>query len=327
MERPGTKVAQALYSADRHYLLVKLREITFGPELQGTYSCPTCRAAATVTDDLAALEVVRLSDGALPEDVTVDLEDQLGHAGRKASTTLPWEGDRPLTDDNAWEAISPSALPYDEGWPSPREMNRADMTALTHAFAAATTRALSAGFDLLEVHMAHGYLLSSFLTPLANHRSDAYGGSLENRMRYPLEVFGCDFIDVSSGQTSPLSRRVFGRMFQTPFADRIGAEADIRTIAVGNIQNFDQINTIVLSGRADLCALARPHLFDPYFTLHAAAAQGFANEVAWPKQYHAAKPIRPRFTRPRFTWWRCRPSSRCDSCHRRSTAAWSRCRS
>lgn len=257
---------------------------------------------------------------------------QLGHAGRKASTLLPWEGDAPLRDATAWETIAPSPLPYDAGYPAPREMNRADMLALRDAFVAATHRALSAGFDLLELHMAHGYLLSSFLTPLANQRTDEYGGSLENRMRFPLEIFeavraawpkekplgvrvsatdwvdggftdtdavvvsralkerGCDFIDVSTGQTSPLCKPVYGRMYQTPFADRIGAEAGIATIAVGNIQDFDQINTIVASGRADLCALARPHLFDPYFTLHAAAAQGWASEVAWPKQYLAARP-------------------------------------
>ena len=257
---------------------------------------------------------------------------QLGHAGRKASTLLPWEGDAPLRDATAWEAIAPSSLPYDEGYPAPREMTRADMIALVGAFEAATRRAESAGFDLLELHMAHGYLLSSFLTPLANQRTDAWGGSLENRMRFPLEVFeavralwprqkplgvrvsatdwvdggftdtdavavaralkerGCDFIDVSTGQTSPLCRPVYGRMYQTPFADRIGAEAGIRTIAVGNIQDFDQINTIVLSGRADLCALARPHLIDPYFTLHAAVAQGWSDQVAWPKQYLPARP-------------------------------------
>ena len=181
--------------------------------------------------------------------------------------------------------------------------------------------------------MAHGYLLSSFLTPLSNRRGDAYGGSLENRMRFPLEVLeavraawpderplsvrvsatdwvegafdgddavalaralkarGCDLVDVSTGQTSTLARPVYGRAYQTPFSDRIRNEVGIPTLAVGNIQDFDQINSILLAGRADLCALARPHLFDPYFTLHAAAQQGHA--VAWPAPYTSAQP-RPR---------------------------------
>jgi anthraniloyl-CoA monooxygenase len=259
---------------------------------------------------------------------------QLGHAGRKGSTALPWHGEPPLKGAGAWTTLGPSPLAYDadKGFPAPREVTRDDMVALVDAYVRATMRALRAGFDLLELHMAHGYLLSSFLTPLANQRTDVYGGSLENRMRFPLEVFdavreawpedkplgvrvsatdwvdgafndddavvvaralrsrGCDFIDVSTGQTSPLARPVYGRMYQTPFSDRIRNEVGIATIAVGNIQDFDQVNTIVLTGRADLCALARPHLIDPYFTLHAAAAQGCAHEVAWPKQYLAARP-------------------------------------
>jgi anthraniloyl-CoA monooxygenase len=198
-----------------------------------------------------------------------------------------------------------------------------------------TSNALRAGFDLLELHMAHGYLLSSFLTPLSNQRTDAYGGSLENRMRFPLEVLeavraewpsdrplsarisatdwvegafggddavalsralrarGVDVVDVSTGQTSPLARPVFGRAFQTPFSDRIRNEVGIPTIAVGNIQDYDQVNSIVLAGRADLCALARPHLYDPYFTLHAAAAQGW-DDVRWPDQYGPAKTAFPK---------------------------------
>jgi len=259
---------------------------------------------------------------------------QLGHAGRKGSTDLPWRGEPPLTGAEAWTTLGPSPLPYDaaKGFPAPREMGRADMDALVQAYVRSTERALAAGFDLLELHMAHGYLLSSFLTPLANERTDAYGGSLENRMRFPLEVFdavraawpgekplgvrvsatdwvdgaftdddavilaqalkarGCDFIDVSTGQTSPRCKPVYGRMYQTPFSDRIRNEVGIATIAVGNIQDFDQVNTIVVTGRADLCALARPHLFDPYFTLHAAAAQGFVGQVGWPQQYLAARP-------------------------------------
>jgi anthraniloyl-CoA monooxygenase len=198
---------------------------------------------------------------------------------------------------------------------------------------AATKYAVIAGFDLLELHMAHGYLLSTFLSPLTNLRTDAYGGSLGARMRFPLEVFdavravwpkdlpmsarlsatdwvpggteaadsvqiaaaleahGCDVIDVSTGQVSPLEKPVYGRAFQTPFSERIRLEAGIPTIAVGNVQDFDQANSILLAGRADLVALARPHLADPYFTLHAAAAQGW-DDIRWPKQYQAARPRR-----------------------------------
>jgi len=257
---------------------------------------------------------------------------QLGHAGRKGSTGLPWDGEPPLTSEAAWTTMAPSAVPYDVEFPAPHAMDRDDMLALIAAFTTATERAERAGFDLLEVHMAHGYLLSSFLTPLANQRTDAYGGTLLNRMRFPLEVFdavrngwpahkplgvrisatdwvdgaftdddavvvaralqerGCDFIDVSTGQTSPACKPVYGRMYQTPFSDRIKNEVGIATIAVGNIQDFDQVNTIVVSGRADLCALARPHLLDPYFTLHAAVSQGVQHDVVWPKQYLAARP-------------------------------------
>jgi anthraniloyl-CoA monooxygenase len=193
--------------------------------------------------------------------------------------------------------------------------------------------AVEAGFDMLELHFAHGYLLSSFISPLTNARTDGYGGSLEGRMRYPLEVFdavretwpeempisvrlsatdwapgglevgeavdigrmlarhGCDIIDVSSGMTTPMARPIYGRMYQTPFADRIRNEAGIPTMAVGNIQSWDQINTIIVTGRADLCVLARPHLFDPYLTLHAAADQGY-HDVHWPDQYLPARPRR-----------------------------------
>ena len=260
---------------------------------------------------------------------------QIAHAGRKGSTKRAWEGaDEPLDDGN-WELIAPSAVPYDveKGSHTPREMTRADMLEVIEGFVRGATNAVRAGFDLLELHMAHGYLLSSFLTPLSNRRGDAYGGSLENRMRFPLEVLeavraawpderplsvrvsatdwvegafdgddavalaralkarGCDLVDVSTGQTSTLARPVYGRSYQTPFSDRIRNEVGIPTLAVGNIQDFDQINSILLAGRADLCALARPHLFDPYFTLHAAAQQGHA--VAWPAPYTSAQP-RPR---------------------------------
>jgi anthraniloyl-CoA monooxygenase len=260
---------------------------------------------------------------------------QLGHAGRKGSTKRPWEGreDEPLAQ-GAWETIAPSPLPYREGMPAPRAMDRDDMDTVRAQFVRAAELAEHAGFDLLEVHFAHGYLLSSFLSPLSNRREDEYGGSLENRMRFPLEVFdavravwpsqkpmsvrisatdwveggftdddavvlsralrdhGCDLVDVSTGQTSPDAKPVYGRMYQTPFADRIRHEVGIPTLTVGNITSADQINTILLAQRADLCALARPHLRDAYFTLHAAEALE-EHGVHYPAPYLSGKP-RPR---------------------------------
>jgi anthraniloyl-CoA monooxygenase len=257
---------------------------------------------------------------------------QLGHAGRKGATTLPWAGgyDRPLPKGEDWEIIAPSPLPYYPDSQVPREMTRADMESVRDDFVAATKLAVTAGFDMIEVHFAHGYLLSTFISPLTNQRTDEYGGSLENRMRFPLEVFdavraawpaerpisvrvsavdwvpdglsledsieiakmlkahGCDLIDVSAGQTTIEAKPQYGRMFQTPFADAIRQEAGIATIAVGAITSADQVNTIVASGRADLCALARPHLADPYFTLHAAADYDWRG-VSWPKQYEAGR--------------------------------------
>ncbi|HET9718835.1 MAG TPA: bifunctional salicylyl-CoA 5-hydroxylase/oxidoreductase [Solirubrobacteraceae bacterium] len=252
---------------------------------------------------------------------------QLGHSGRKGSTRLMWEGmDEPLPDGN-WPLIAPSPLPYGERNQIPREMTRRDMDTVLGQFVDAATAAARCGFDLLEIHMAHGYLLSSFLSPLSNVREDEYGGSLTERSRFPLEVFdacravwpperpmsvrisatdwvpggfdsddavafarmlrerGCDIVDVSSGQVTPLERPAFGRSYQTPFADRIRNEVGIPTIAVGAISSYDDVNTIVLSGRADLCALARPHLYDPHWTLHAAAEQGV--ELSWPAPYRA----------------------------------------
>jgi len=257
---------------------------------------------------------------------------QLGHAGRKGATTLPWAGgyDRPLPKGEDWEIIAPSPLPYYPDSQVPREMTRADMEAVRDDFVAATKLAVDAGFDMIEVHFAHGYLLSTFISPLTNRRTDDYGGGLDNRMRFPLEVFdavraawpaerpisvrisavdwvpdglslqdsieiakmlkghGCDLVDVSAGQTTTEAKPQYGRMFQTPFADAIRQEAGIATIAVGAITSADQINTIVASGRADLCALARPHLADPYFTLHAAADYDWRG-VTWPKQYEAGR--------------------------------------
>jgi anthraniloyl-CoA monooxygenase len=252
---------------------------------------------------------------------------QLGHSGPKGSTQLGWEAtDEPLTVQPNWPVISASAVPYGPQNQTPLAMTRADMDAMTEAFVAATVRAADAGFDWLELHCAHGYLLSSFITPLTNKRTDDYGGSLENRCRYPLEVFkamravwpahlpmsvrisahdwapggntaddavaiarlfkavGCDFIDVSSGQTTRAARPVYGRMYQTPFSDRIRNEVGISTIAVGAITDADQANSIIAAGRADLCAIARPHLADPAWTLHEAAKLQ-ARAVDWPKQY------------------------------------------
>ncbi len=250
---------------------------------------------------------------------------QLGHAGRKGSTQLLWEAeDRPLPDGN-WPLIAPSPLPYLSGISQvPREMTRADMDAVLADFVACTRRADAAGFDLLELHMAHGYLLSSFLSPLTNVRSDEYGA---DRAKYPLEVFaacrdvwpkekpmsvrisatdwvqggfdgddavafarrlveaGCDIVDVSTGQVSPDQKPAYGRSYQTPYADRIRHEAGIPVIAVGAISSYDDVNTIILAGRADLCALARPHLWDPHWTLHAAADQGV--DMRWIPQYRS----------------------------------------
>jgi anthraniloyl-CoA monooxygenase len=255
---------------------------------------------------------------------------QLGHAGPKGSTQLGWEeGDEPLREGN-WPLIAPSAFASGPNNALPREMTRADMNRVRDDFVRAARMGAACGFDLLELHCAHGYLLSSFITPLSNHRRDEYGGSLANRLRFPLEVFealravwpaekpmsvrisatdwvmggidgvdsvdiarafkaaGADLIDVSAGQTSRLAAPVYGRMFQTPYSDRIRNEVGIATMAVGNIFEPDHANGIIAAGRADLCALARPHLADPYWTLHAAAQLGF-EPADWPKQYLQGK--------------------------------------
>lgn len=257
---------------------------------------------------------------------------QLGHAGRKGATRLMWEGmDRPLTE-GGWPLLAPSAIPWRPENTVPKAMDRADMDRVRDQFVASAQRAARCGFDVLEVHLAHGYLLSSFLTPVSNQRTDEYGGSLENRARYPLEVFdavravwkgalsvrisavdwlpdgvdidesvalaamlkehGADIIDVSAGQTSPDAKPVYGRAFQTPFAERIRNDVGIPTIAVGNIYDHDRINTIVAAGRADLVALARAHLADPYLTRHAASALG--HPMSWPKQYRASDGVATR---------------------------------
>jgi anthraniloyl-CoA monooxygenase len=261
---------------------------------------------------------------------------QLGHAGRKGSTRRLWEGDsEPLPTGN-WPILAPSALPYYPHSQVPKEMTRAEMDAVKGDFVRATRLAVEAGFDLLEIHMAHGYLLASFISPLTNRRADEYGGSLANRMRFPLEIWdavraawpaerpmsvrisavdwfpgghepedavevarmfaahGCDAVDVSAGQTVSDQRPVYGRLFQTPFADRIRHEVGIATMAVGNISSHADVNTILAAGRADLCLLARAHLWDPYWTRHAAFDQGYP--MRWPGQYDSLNRYRPRFT-------------------------------
>jgi anthraniloyl-CoA monooxygenase len=256
---------------------------------------------------------------------------QLGHSGRKGSTRRMWEGiDQPLNTEN-WPLISASPLAYIEGVSQiPREATREDMDRIRGDFVAATIRGDVTGFDWLEFHCAHGYLMSSFISPLTNRRTDEYGGSLENRCRYPLEVFramravwpqekpmsvrisahdwvpggltpedaaevarffkevGADVIDCSSGQVSKAERPIYGRMFQVSFSDRIRNEVGIATVAVGNIFEGDHVNTIIAAGRADLCAIARPHLADPVWTLHEAAKQQFS-EIEWPVQYLSGK--------------------------------------
>ncbi|WP_374205834.1 bifunctional salicylyl-CoA 5-hydroxylase/oxidoreductase [Streptomyces sp. MUM 2J] len=273
---------------------------------------------------------------------------QLGHSGRKGSTKLMWEGmDEPLEDGN-WPLVAASPLPYTSRSQTPRQLSRAQLTDLREQFTGAAWRAARAGFDLLELHCAHGYLLSGFLSPLTNHRTDSYGGPLENRLRFPLEVFdavravwpaerpmtvrisatdwapggttaedaveiarafaahGADAIDVSTGQVVADEQPEFGRSYQTPFADRIRHEAGVPVIAVGAISSWDDVNSLILAGRADLCALARPHLYDPQWTLHAAAEQGYEGPGApWPAPYRAGNRPPPAgrtdAPRPRLT--------------------------
>jgi anthraniloyl-CoA monooxygenase len=260
---------------------------------------------------------------------------QLGHAGRKGSTKAPWDGlDQPLDDGN-WEILAPSPIAYVEGVNQvPRAMTREDMDKVCDDHARAATMAEAAGFDMLELHCAHGYLLATFVSPLTNVRTDTYGGSLENRMRFPLEVFdavreawprskpisvrisatdwagggieaadaveiarmlkahGCDIVDVSTGQTVSYEEPVFGRLFQTPYSDRVRLEAKVPTMTVGAVSSWADVNSILAAGRADLCVMARGHLFDPYFTQHAAYDQGYA--LDWPNPYASLERYTPR---------------------------------
>jgi len=257
---------------------------------------------------------------------------QLGHSGRKGSTKLMWEGmDDPLPSGN-WPVVGPSPLPYKPHNQTPRELSLGEMAAIKEEFLAAGRRAVEAGFDLLELHCAHGYLLSSFLSPLTNQRDDDYGGPLENRLRFPLEIFdglralwpaekpmsvrisatdwapggidvdeavliatafadhGADLIDVSTGQVVSTEKPAFGRSYQVPFADAIRnalAGRDIAVMAVGAISSYDDVNSLLLAGRADLCALGRTHLYDPQWTLHAAADQDY--QMPWPMPFAAGR--------------------------------------
>ncbi|RYY72832.1 MAG: bifunctional salicylyl-CoA 5-hydroxylase/oxidoreductase, partial [Comamonadaceae bacterium] len=259
---------------------------------------------------------------------TAKMALQLGHAGAKGATRLAWDGiDQPLPEADRWRLLSASPQQYLDGvsdWS--HAMSREDMDRVQAEFVQSTRWADEAGFDWLEFHCAHGYLFSSFISPLTNQRTDDYGGSLENRLRYPLEVFaamraawpedkpmsvrisahdwveggikpddavriarafkaaGADMIDCSSGQVSKKEKPVYGRMFQTPFSDRVRNEAGIATIAVGAISEADHVNSIIAAGRADLCAVARPHLANPAWTLNEAARIGYF-DVAWPRQY------------------------------------------
>ena len=262
---------------------------------------------------------------------------QISHAGRKASTRLQWEGGEqaPLSS-GAWDIISASPIPYSASNPSPKEMTEADMEDVLNDFVMAAGRADKAGFDMLELHCAHGYLLNTFISPKTNIRSDDYGGSLENRLRYPLKVFetirekwpeqkpisvrisatdwieegitpqdaveiarafkniGCDILDVSSGQVVSEEKPEYGRLFQLPFSDRIRLEAEIPTMTVGNIQSYADANSIIASGRGDICVIARMHLFDPYWTRHAANQLNY--HLNMPNQYKSVQNYTPRWT-------------------------------
>jgi anthraniloyl-CoA monooxygenase len=284
---------------------------------------PGCTGMYAAEHEAAWQRIVDFIHAETPAKVAL----QLGHSGAKGSTQLGWEdADAPLKGGN-WDIVSASDVAWSENNQTPRAMTRADMDKVRNDFVRAADMGARAGFDWLELHYAHGYLMSAFITPLTNKRTDEYGGSLENRMRFPLEVFhavrkvwpgdkpisvrisandwvgsdgitpqdavgiarilreaGVDMIDVSAGQTSLAARPVYGRMFQTPFSDRIRNEAGVATLAVGNIYEPDHVNSILMAGRADLVCLARPHLADPYWTLHA-GAEAQERSVSWPKPY------------------------------------------
>ncbi|WP_075732260.1 bifunctional salicylyl-CoA 5-hydroxylase/oxidoreductase [Streptomyces acidiscabies] len=281
-------------------------------------------------DDRQGAAWRRITDFVHTQAPGVAIGVQLGHSGRKGSTKLMWEGiDEPLPEGN-WPVVAASPLPYRTDSQVPRELTRSQLAEIRGEFVKAATRAAHAGFDLLELHCAHGYLLSGFLSPLTNHRTDAYGGSLAGRLRFPLEVFdavreawppelpltvrisaadwspggttpeeavgiarafashGADAIDVSTGQVVAEEHPDFGRSYQTPYADRIRGEVGVPVIAVGAISSWDDVNSLILAGRTDLCALGRPHLYDPHWTLHAAAEQGYEGPgVVWPLAYRA----------------------------------------
>lgn len=260
---------------------------------------------------------------------------QLGHAGRKGSTLEPWEGQDVPLSEGGWETLAPSALAWDQRHRPPRSMTRDDMDVVRADFVRSTEMAIEAGFDIVEVHLAHGYLLASFLSPLTNLREDEYGGDLARRARFPLEIVaavreawpaerplsvrisandwapggtteedavllarllkgaGVDLVDVSSGSTVPDQKPKYGRLFQVPFAEIVRSEAKIATAAVGAISSYADVNGILAARRADMCLLARAHLFDPYWVRHAAQAQAY--ELAWPKPYGVLRGYNPRF--------------------------------
>ncbi|HWD04116.1 MAG TPA: bifunctional salicylyl-CoA 5-hydroxylase/oxidoreductase [Amycolatopsis sp.] len=306
--------------------LVMTEMICVSPEARITPGCP---GLYTDEQTRAWKRIVDFVHGSTRAKIGL----QLGHSGRKGSTKLMWEGmDDPLPEGN-WEVCGPSPLPYRSDSQTPRELGARELAEIREQFVASARRAAEAGFALLELHCAHGYLLSSFLSPLTNRRTDAYGGSLENRLRFPLEVFdavrevwpaakpmtvrisatdwydggieaddaveiarafarhGAAAVDVSTGQVVSEEKPKFGRSYQTPYADRIrnevGREFGTAVIAVGAISSYDDMNALILAGRADLCALGRTHLYDPQWTLHAAAEQDYV--VPWPKPWAAGK--------------------------------------
>ena len=299
------------------------REARISPQCAGLYKGDHAHAWRRVVDFIHRESVAKVGI-------------QLGHAGRKGATRRLWEGDSEPLAEGAWPIVSASPLPYfPDRSQTPREMTRDDMHVVRDDFVRATELAIEAGFDLLEIHLAHGYLLASFISPLTNQREDDYGGPLIDRLRFPLEIVeacrrtwpaerplsarisavdwapgglepdeavavarllqahGCDIVDVSAGQTVPDQRPVYGRLFQTPFADRIRHDVGMATMAVGNISSYMDVNTIIAAGRADLCLLARAHLFDPYWTRHAAYMQGYP--LPWPDPYRSVERYTPRF--------------------------------